>query len=128
MSVAMLSFLESDCSLARGDPRGYRIFIFNRSLRLILVFVDHCGAYRGSSKGVNQNETAGCPVATVRIKEKGFVGFELYSCNAVHLQLVRGRMRQSIYIHEISNLRRLGFDLTPRMLHEIHAIQFERAG
>src|SRR5439155_4343581 len=128
VAVASLSFRESECSLVRLNAYSSGISRINRSRRLMPSLVNHRGANRGIGNRVNQNEAAGCPVLMVGIKEETFVGFELYGCDAVHLQLIGGRVRHSIYIHAVANLGGLCFDVTPGMFHEILSIQFEWPG
>src|SRR5256885_6357996 len=124
MSVASLSFRERECSLVRLNAYSSGISRINRSRRLMPSLVNHRGANRGIGNGVNQNEAAGCPVLMVGIKEETFVGFELYGCDAVHLYLIGGGGRPSIFIHAGAYLVGPCLVYATRMIYYIHNILF----
>src|SRR5438552_9514645 len=74
MSVALLPLRGGDCYLVRSD--ACPSFRFNSSLGRLPGLVNHRGSDGRIGKRVNQNEAAGCAVATVGIKEKRLVGLD----------------------------------------------------
>src|SRR5580693_6417431 len=98
--VALVALLRTDAIL--GDLRRSEFqFLLTSTGRQI--FLDHSGANGGVRDLIDQDETARCPIARIRIKEKRNVSFEFDRSYIVHVQLRCQFLVERVDIHAMMN-------------------------
>src|ERR1700730_1703734 len=99
--VALVALLRTDPFLSELQRRQ---FWHLQPFSVEHSFFDHSGANSGVGDRIDQNETASCPIAGIRIKEKRDVSFKFDRSNIVHVQLRCLFLFERIDVHTMANL------------------------